>query len=143
MPPEMPDQGLDVLHWIALGYSNLEIANETKLTRRATDRLVLQVISALQARNRTHAAVIGVRDGLVSGRAADDPEYPDEQAVAAIADACTCAGCMTGGRCVEDGPDDSECDDDRNDCRVCPDDCLICSSTPDCGCPTHGDECDG
>lgn len=73
----------------------------------------------------------------------DRPDYPDDEAMAAIAAACTCAGCMTGGRCVDDGPDDSDRDDERNECEFCPDDCPICSGTPDCDCPTHGDVCDG
>lgn len=64
-------------------------------------------------------------------------DYPDEEAMAAIAAACTCANCMTGGRCVEDQPEDSS---DEDECPVCPPDCQTCSETPDYDCPTHGGE---
>ncbi len=61
--------------------------------------------------------------------------YPSDEAMAAIAAACTCPGCMTGGKCIDDQPEDR---DDEVECMLCPSDCQICSDTPGCDCPTHG-----
>jgi hypothetical protein len=33
--------------------------------------------------------------------------YPSDEAMAAIAAACTCAPCMTGGKCVEEQDDEN------------------------------------
>lgn len=38
----------------------------------------------------------------------EDDGYPSDEAMAAIAAACTCPGCMTGGKCVDDQPDDND-----------------------------------
>lgn len=64
--------------------------------------------------------------------------YPSDEAMAAIAAACTCAPCMTGGKCVDDPERWDEDDVWEANCGFCPDDCQICSGTPHCDCPTHG-----
>lgn len=51
---------------------------------------------------------------------------------------CCCNGCVGEGICdLGDGRDDDAAD---TDCPMCPADCQICSGTPHCDCPTHGDD---
>lgn len=51
---------------------------------------------------------------------------------------CCCNGCIGEGPCdLEMGQSDEDSDDL---CRCCPWDCQICSYTPDCDCPTHGED---
>lgn len=49
---------------------------------------------------------------------------------ALLADCCTCPGCMTGGRCIEDPPEDNRCCNAGDDGHPGP-------------CATTCDECDG
>lgn len=51
---------------------------------------------------------------------------------------CSCPGCMTGGRCIEDGPDDSWCCNagDEGHPGPCATTCFTCGGDgrcPDCG----------
>ena len=34
------------------------------------------------------------------------PDYPSDEAMAAVAAACTCPGCMTAGKCIDDPSDE-------------------------------------
>ncbi len=53
---------------------------------------------------------------------------------------CCCAGCIGEGRCDLDGGRSEDGRGDDSECEFCPSDCQICSDTPDCDCPTHGEE---
>jgi DNA-binding NarL/FixJ family response regulator len=54
-----------VLRLIADGLSNKEIAAKLSLTEEAVKGQVKNILSKLDARDRTHAAVIGIRNGII------------------------------------------------------------------------------
>jgi DNA-binding NarL/FixJ family response regulator len=54
-----------VLRLIADGLSNKEIAGRLSMTEEAIKGHVKNILSKLDARDRTHAAVIGLRNGIV------------------------------------------------------------------------------
>jgi DNA-binding NarL/FixJ family response regulator len=54
-----------VLRLIADGLSNKQIAATLSITEEAVKGQVKSILSKLDARDRTHAAVIGVRNGLI------------------------------------------------------------------------------
>ena len=54
-----------VLRLIADGLSNKEIAAKLSLTEEAVKGQVKSMLSKLDARDRTHAAVIGIRSGII------------------------------------------------------------------------------
>lgn len=66
----MTQQHLDVLHLMALGNTDKEIADITGYGYHPTRERLREVRKLLGARNAAHAAAIAVRDGLVSGGAA-------------------------------------------------------------------------
>lgn len=55
-----------VLRLIANGLSNKQIAAKLSLTEEAVKGQVKSILSKLDARDRTHAAVIGIRNGLIA-----------------------------------------------------------------------------
>jgi DNA-binding NarL/FixJ family response regulator len=57
--------GSRVLHLIAEGMSNKQIAASLSLTEEAVKQQVKSILSKLNARDRTHAAVIAIRNGLI------------------------------------------------------------------------------
>lgn len=63
-------QHIDILHFIAKGFTDREIAEEMTLDYYFVKDRIQEIYLLLRARNRAHAAAIGVRDGLVSGGAA-------------------------------------------------------------------------
>ena len=54
-----------VLRLIAGGLSNKQIAAELSMTEEAVKGQVKNILAKLDARDRTHAAVIGVRNGII------------------------------------------------------------------------------
>jgi DNA-binding NarL/FixJ family response regulator len=54
-----------VLRLIADGLSNKEIAAKLSITEEAVKGQVKNILSKLDARDRTHAAVIGLRNGII------------------------------------------------------------------------------
>ena len=54
-----------VLRLIAEGLSNKEIAARLSITEEAVKGQVKNILSKLDARDRTHAAVIGLRNGII------------------------------------------------------------------------------
>ncbi len=67
--PARPLSGreLDVLCRIADGYSTAEIADQLSYSESTIKNIVHQAASALGARNRTHAVVTAIRQGLIAG----------------------------------------------------------------------------
>lgn len=57
----------DVLQLVTRGYTNKEMAEELIVSAETIKTHMTNILSKLQAKDRTHAAVIGVRHGLVSG----------------------------------------------------------------------------
>jgi DNA-binding NarL/FixJ family response regulator len=69
-PPEDPLAQLsprerEVLRWIARGLSNKEIAAATDLTEQTVKSYVREILSKLQVADRTQAALLAVRYGMV------------------------------------------------------------------------------
>jgi DNA-binding NarL/FixJ family response regulator len=56
----------DVLEWLTRGYTNKEIAETLNVSSETIKTHISNILGKLQARDRTHAAVIGLRRGLVS-----------------------------------------------------------------------------
>ena len=54
----------EVLQWLVRGYSNREMAEELVVSAETIKSHVANTLSKLQAKDRTHAAVIGLRLGL-------------------------------------------------------------------------------
>jgi DNA-binding NarL/FixJ family response regulator len=54
-----------ILRLIADGLSNKQIASALSITEEAVKGQVKNILSKLEARDRTHAAVIGIRNGLI------------------------------------------------------------------------------
>ena len=54
-----------VLRHIAAGYANKEIANQLGITEETVKGRVKSILSKLDANDRTHAAVIGLRRGII------------------------------------------------------------------------------
>jgi DNA-binding NarL/FixJ family response regulator len=54
-----------VLRLIADGLSNKQIAARLSITEEAVKGQVKNILSKLDARDRTHAAVIGLRNGII------------------------------------------------------------------------------
>jgi|LauGreDrversion4_2_1035121.scaffolds.fasta_scaffold74915_1 DNA-binding NarL/FixJ family response regulator len=57
---------LEVLQLVLQGYTNKEMAEVLILSAETTKTHMSNILSKLQAKDRTHAAVIGLRRGLVS-----------------------------------------------------------------------------
>jgi two-component system, NarL family, response regulator LiaR len=73
MPPEDPLAQLspreqEVLRWIARGLSNKEIAAATDLTEQTVKSYVREILSKLGVADRTQAALLAVRYGLMLER---------------------------------------------------------------------------
>lgn len=71
MPPADPLAQLsprehEVLRWIARGLSNKEIAAATALTEQTVKSYVREILSKLDVSDRTQAALLAVRYGVVS-----------------------------------------------------------------------------
>lgn len=56
---------VDVLRLIAAGYANKEIAARLSVTEETVKSRVKNVLSKLRANDRTHAAMIGLRRGII------------------------------------------------------------------------------
>jgi DNA-binding NarL/FixJ family response regulator len=56
-----------VLQLVTRGYTNKEMAQALIVSAETIKTHVTNILGKLQAKDRTHAAVIGVRRGLVSG----------------------------------------------------------------------------
>ena len=56
----------DVLEWLTRGYTNKEIAETLNVSSETIKTHISNILGKLQARDRTHAAVIGLRRGLVT-----------------------------------------------------------------------------
>ena len=56
---------IDVLRLIAAGHANKQIAHELSITEDSVKGRVKSVLSKLGATDRTHAAMIGVRRGII------------------------------------------------------------------------------
>ncbi len=54
-----------VLQLIADGLSNKQIAATLSITEEAVKGQIKNILSKLDARDRTHAAVIGLRNGII------------------------------------------------------------------------------
>ena len=57
----------EVLQLVTRGYTNKEMAQALNVSAETIKTHVTNILGKLQAKDRTHAAVIGVRRGLVSG----------------------------------------------------------------------------
>ena len=57
----------EVLQLVTRGYTNKEMAQALIVSAETIKTHVTNILGKLQAKDRTHAAVIGVRRGLVSG----------------------------------------------------------------------------
>jgi DNA-binding NarL/FixJ family response regulator len=57
---------LDVLQLVLQGYTNKEIAEVLIVSAETIKTHMSNILSKLNAKDRTHAAVIGLRHGLVS-----------------------------------------------------------------------------
>jgi DNA-binding NarL/FixJ family response regulator len=55
----------DVLQWLTRGYTNKEMAETLRVSAETIKTHISNILGKLQARDRTHAAVIGLRRGLV------------------------------------------------------------------------------
>jgi DNA-binding NarL/FixJ family response regulator len=58
---QLTDREIDVLHLLATGRSNPEIAAELGITRKTAGHHVSHILTKLGARNRSEAAVIASR----------------------------------------------------------------------------------
>jgi DNA-binding NarL/FixJ family response regulator len=56
---------IDVLRLIAAGHANKQIAHELSITEDGVKGRVKSILSKLNATDRTHAAMIGVRRGII------------------------------------------------------------------------------
>ena len=65
MRAELRPREAQVLSLVAQGWSNEEIAGRLGIGLETVKTHVASVLAALGARNRAHAAAIGVRRGLV------------------------------------------------------------------------------
>ena len=59
------DTGEPILVLIADGLSNKEIAARLSMTEEAVKGQIKNILAKLDARDRTHAAVIGLRNGII------------------------------------------------------------------------------
>lgn len=57
----------DVLQWLTRGHTNKEMADALNVSAETIKTHISNILGKLQARDRTHAAVIGVRRRLVHG----------------------------------------------------------------------------
>lgn len=65
MRAELRSREVEVLSLIAQGWSNEEIAGSLGIGVETVKTYVVNVVAVLGARNRAHAAAIGVKRGLV------------------------------------------------------------------------------
>jgi len=54
-----------VLHLIAAGNANKQIADQLKITEETVKSRVKSILSKLGANDRTHAAMIGIKRGII------------------------------------------------------------------------------
>jgi len=57
---------VDVLRFIAVGYANKEIGVRLGTTEDTIKSRVKNILSKLQAQDRTHAVMIGLRRGIIN-----------------------------------------------------------------------------
>lgn len=62
----LTNRELEVLQFVVRGFTNREIAEALMVSAETVKTHLSNILGKLQARDRTHAAVIGVRQGLVS-----------------------------------------------------------------------------
>ncbi|WP_321476364.1 response regulator transcription factor [uncultured Paludibaculum sp.] len=61
----LTDREVDVLHLIADGHANKEIAGRLSITEEAVKSRVKNILAKLQANDRTHAVMIAVKRGIL------------------------------------------------------------------------------
>ncbi len=64
----LTEREIDVLRLIAGGNANKEIAAQLEITEETVKGRVKQILSKLHANDRTHAAIIGLRRGIIDLR---------------------------------------------------------------------------
>ena len=70
--PELTSREMEILNLVAGGRTNKEISGAVGVTEDTTKKHVQSIIAKLHAADRTHAAIIAARAGLLS-----DPLLPD------------------------------------------------------------------
>jgi two-component system, NarL family, response regulator LiaR len=63
--PILSERQREVLELVALGYSNDEIAERLHLSTRIVEGDITDIVKALGVRDRTSAAVVALRMGLI------------------------------------------------------------------------------
>jgi two-component system NarL family response regulator len=63
--PEMSQREIDVLNGIAGGLKNKEIAHQLGLTESTVNTHIKHILSKLNARDRTQAAIVALRRGII------------------------------------------------------------------------------
>ena len=61
---ELTPREKEILYWLAKGYSNLEIANQTVLSEKTVKNHVSHALKKLELRDRTQAAILAWRIGF-------------------------------------------------------------------------------
>jgi DNA-binding NarL/FixJ family response regulator len=62
----LTEKEVDVLRLIAEGHANKEIAARLSITEETVKSRVKNILSKLDANDRTHAAIIGVKRGIIT-----------------------------------------------------------------------------
>ncbi len=70
--PDLTSREMEILNLVAVGRTNKEISGAIGVTEDTTKKHVQSIIAKLLAADRTHAAIIAARAGLLS-----DPLFPD------------------------------------------------------------------
>jgi NarL family two-component system response regulator LiaR len=67
-PTEEPltEREMDVLKWIAQGFSNREIGDQLHLSERTVGKHTSNILGKLHLANRTQAALYALRSGIAS-----------------------------------------------------------------------------
>ncbi|MFC5996922.1 response regulator transcription factor [Pseudonocardia hispaniensis] len=66
---------LEVLHLVAVGYSNTRIGRRLHLTENTIKTYMRRILAALGARDRAHAVTQGFRHGLLRVARLDDADH--------------------------------------------------------------------
>jgi len=65
---DLKDRDYDILHCLADGMSNREIADSLQISEQTAKTYTKRLIGNLSAKNRLHALILGLRYGLTSSR---------------------------------------------------------------------------
>lgn len=63
---DLTEREIDVLRLIAEGQANKEIAARLRISEETVKSRVKNILSKLDASDRTHAAIIGVKRGIIT-----------------------------------------------------------------------------